>query len=112
MGPATDPPDSTELHGSVTPDPEGQCEPSNPLLLPGAEGQSQRLHAVGLLKPESEEVRGRRRMEDAKGAAAQKRAMTGAEETPRTTVNPKHCSETQSPAPAAREAPSAYSGHA
>ncbi|KAJ1189739.1 hypothetical protein NDU88_006481 [Pleurodeles waltl] len=44
-----------DLHDSATPDPEGQCEPYNPLVLPGAEGQSQRLRAVGLLKPESEE---------------------------------------------------------
>ncbi|KAJ1142177.1 hypothetical protein NDU88_008504 [Pleurodeles waltl] len=54
---ATDPPDSTELHNSATPNQEGQCERSNPLLLLGAEGQSQRLYVIGLLKPESEEDR-------------------------------------------------------
>ncbi|KAJ1113560.1 hypothetical protein NDU88_001802 [Pleurodeles waltl] len=47
-----------DLHHSATPDPEGECEPSNPLVNPGPEGQSKRLRTVGQLKPEMEEEKG------------------------------------------------------
>ncbi|KAJ1144369.1 hypothetical protein NDU88_010668 [Pleurodeles waltl] len=52
--PATDPPDSLTLYEPAAPDPEGDCVPSNPLTHPGAEGQSQRLRTLPLLKLESE----------------------------------------------------------
>ncbi|KAJ1207687.1 hypothetical protein NDU88_003077 [Pleurodeles waltl] len=47
-----------DLHGSATPNPEGQCELSNPLVNLGAEGQSQGLRAAGHIKPELEEEEG------------------------------------------------------
>ncbi|KAJ1171774.1 hypothetical protein NDU88_003632 [Pleurodeles waltl] len=78
------------------------------------------------LKPELEEEERRKRsnstMEsltgsrgdamDERGAAAQWRDSPGAKETPQMTEEPKHNTGIQRPAPAAREAPSEYSGHA
>ncbi|KAJ1175046.1 hypothetical protein NDU88_000337 [Pleurodeles waltl] len=53
-----------------------------------------------------------RRCTDERRAAAQLRDSPGAEETPRMTEEPKHNTGIQRPAPAVREAPSEYSGHA
>ncbi|KAJ1154194.1 hypothetical protein NDU88_006948 [Pleurodeles waltl] len=55
-----------DLHDSAAPDPEGECERSNPLVHPGAAGQSKRLRATDQLKPElekdgGEETNGRRK---------------------------------------------------
>ncbi|KAJ1154406.1 hypothetical protein NDU88_007158 [Pleurodeles waltl] len=122
---ATDPPDSLDLYDPASPDPEGDCAPSNPLVHPGAEGQNQRLRAIQQLKPElEEEDRGKRSNSttesltgsrgdatDERGAAAQCRDSPGADETPRTTEEPKHNTGIQRPAPAAQEAPSEYSCH-
>ncbi|KAJ1143094.1 hypothetical protein NDU88_009405 [Pleurodeles waltl] len=55
---ATDPPDVVAQADPAAPNPEGDGPSTNPLRLPGAEGQSQQLHALSGIKPETATRRG------------------------------------------------------
>ncbi|KAJ1162154.1 hypothetical protein NDU88_002630 [Pleurodeles waltl] len=110
--PSTVPSDSEGLHDSANLNPEGQCVSSNPHLILGAEGQSQRLCAAGSLKLETAEGEGGWTDGRWKMSSIAEDSYDRSREDTTDDGDPEYRLETQTPAPAPWEAPSAHSAHA